>query len=120
MTAKEKNRYALIIPIGIPEKFQIREPMPAFTVERSIMRSHLLQIRKPTLAEKAGGAEIVFIRADFHKTYAIKACTCYESYEQWGAPVEILRDNVSLVQHWRNNKNNDPAYTHGFQRKEES
>lgn len=57
----------------------------------------------PYEKEKQPAAEIVFIRRDniTGALYTIYACQCYESYEQWNAPRDILADNVSYVQQWR-------------------
>lgn len=38
---------------------------------------------------------------DKEKRYTIHACTCYESWQQWGAPKEVLGDNVDDVEEWR-------------------
>jgi len=63
----------------------------------------LLKQRKPTIAERKGGAEIVFVRigVETKAKYNISACVLYESWEQWGEPVGILSDNVEDVQVWR-------------------
>ena len=63
--------------------------------------SKLIAIRKPNRAEKKRGAEVVFVRKDGQREYTILAATCYESWEQWGAPTEILGDNVDTVERWR-------------------
>ena len=59
--------------------------------------------RNATKAERKGkGAEVVFTREDSKgREYTIYACRCYESWEQWGASVEVLQDNVSDVDDWR-------------------
>lgn len=66
------------------------------------MTSKLVSIRKPTTAEKKRGAEIAFERDDERgHSHTVLAATCYESWEQWGAPREILCDNVDAVERWR-------------------
>ncbi len=70
------------------------------------MRTNLLGTREPTAEES--GADIVFLRHDLSgNLYAIQACTCYESWEQWGQPKEILGDNVDDVEAWRQGVTND-------------
>ena len=50
-----------------------------------------------------GNAEVVFIRKDESgREYRIYGCKCYESWEQWGAPREILADNCDDIENWRN------------------
>lgn len=69
-------------------------------------KQSLLEIRRaPNPAEKRRGADIVFERTDTRGTrYVILACRCYESWEQWGAPTEILGDNVDDVEFWRHSR----------------
>jgi len=59
--------------------------------------------QEPTQEEKKGGAEIVFtyVTGHDHAEVRIKACTCYESWEQWGATTEQLSENVERVENWR-------------------
>lgn len=63
--------------------------------------TELQEVRKPNRDEKKRGAEIVFVRTDGKRKYTILACECYESWEQWGAPTEVLWDNVDTVENWR-------------------
>jgi hypothetical protein len=60
--------------------------------------------RKATKQErKSKGADVVFTREDSDgMEYTIYACRCYESWEQWGEPRDILADNVDDVEEWRN------------------
>lgn len=69
-------------------------------------RSKLTDTRKPTPKEKKDGAEIVFEREKDGKEYTILAAKSYESWEQWGAPKDILADNVNTVEKWRKSLNN--------------
>lgn len=73
------------------------------------MKTKLIATVSPTKAERDRGAEVVFIRKDNRGTYRVLACECYEGWEQWGAEREVLSDNCSTVEHWRNRKN-DPEY----------
>lgn len=67
--------------------------------------SKFIGTRKPTADEKKKGAEIVFIRETPQAaTIEIYACKVYESWEQWNAPEDILRDNVNQVEKWRKSK----------------
>ena len=67
------------------------------------MATELIGWRKATKQEaKNHGAEVVFTRAEPDGTeHTIYACTCYESWEQWGAVRSVLSDNVSDVEAWR-------------------
>ena len=65
------------------------------------MTTTLQAIRRPTRAEQKRGAEIVFERKEGRRLHAVLACKCYESWEQWGAPREVLSDNVDAVERWR-------------------
>ena len=65
------------------------------------MTSKLIETRAPTPAERANGAEVVFLREDNGRQIVIYACRCYESWEQWGASERDLRDNVPTVEQWR-------------------
>jgi len=65
------------------------------------METKLIGIRKPTNAEKKNGAEVVFTRQTSDREFTIYACKSYESWEQWGAPIEVLGDNVDDVEKWR-------------------
>jgi hypothetical protein len=66
-------------------------------------QTRLVEWRKATPKErKDKGAEVVFVREDSDgREYTIYGCTCYESWEQWGAYTEILSDNVSAIEAWR-------------------
>jgi hypothetical protein len=64
-----------------------------------------LGTRKPTADEKSKSAEIVFIYEDTNgNEITIKACKVYESWEQWGAPLKVLSENVKRVETWRKTK----------------
>ena len=67
------------------------------------MTTKLISIRRPNLAERKRGAEVVFERKEGKQVYTIMACKCYESWEQWGAgvPREVFVDNVPAVERWR-------------------
>jgi len=69
-----------------------------------VFMTTLLGIRKPTADEEKRGAEVVFIREGRTTTYEILACKCYESWEQWNAPTEVLGDNVNDIEQWRENQ----------------
>lgn len=61
-----------------------------------------LGTRKPTKEEKAKGTEIVFLwESENGQKVEIMGCTCYESWEQWGAPIEYLNANVDNIEAWR-------------------
>ena len=63
---------------------------------------------EPTRAEAKGGAEIVFLYKDqYNNIVRVKACKCYESWEQWGAITDILSLNVNRVESWRNKQDNN-------------
>lgn len=69
---------------------------------RYAKETRLVAVRKPTAAEAKRGAEVAFDREDDDgREITILACKCYESWEQWGAPTEILSDNVDAVERWR-------------------
>lgn len=66
------------------------------------MKTKLLGLRKPTKEEKSKGTEIVFLREDeVGKEIPVYGCKCYESFEQWGAPLEVLQDNCKDIESWR-------------------
>lgn len=65
------------------------------------MTTKLVSIRRPNLAERKRGAEVVFERKEGKIVHAVLACRCYESWEQWGAPTEVLTDNCPAVERWR-------------------
>jgi hypothetical protein len=66
------------------------------------METKLIEQRKPTPAEKAKGAEVIFIREDKQgRQVTIMACKCHESWEQWGAHTGALSDNCEAVDRWR-------------------
>ena len=69
-----------------------------------VMSTELVRRRLPIQAERNLGSEIVFIRKDnFGKYYKVLARRSHESWEQWGAPTEVLSDNVPDVEKWRKN-----------------
>ncbi len=64
--------------------------------------TRLTGMREATDSErKEHGAEVVFTRKGNGETYTIYGCCCYESWEQWGAPREVLGDNVDTIEAWR-------------------
>lgn len=67
---------------------------------RHTKETTLQRVRKPTPAEAKRGADVVFERSGGH---VILACRCYEAWEQWGAPQDVLCDNVDAVEQWRRN-----------------
>jgi hypothetical protein len=71
---------------------------------RHTQETKLIGVRKPKSGERKRGAEVVFEREDQSgRAYTILAAKCYESWEQWGEPTEILSDNVDAVERWRHN-----------------
>jgi hypothetical protein len=69
--------------------------------------SKLIETRNPTREEELADVEVVFVRKDKRGTlHTIYGCTVYESWEQWGAPREILSDNVPDIEAWRKSKTN--------------
>ena len=74
------------------------------------MSTFLVAMRSPTRAEKARGAEVVFVREDTDGGQAvILACSCYESWEQWGAQTSVLTDNLDDVEAWRRRPRSERA-----------
>jgi len=71
--------------------------------ERITKETHLIEQRKPTKKEQTkNDAEIVFEREDdAGRSYTIYGAVCYESWQQWGAPKEVLGDNVDDIAQWR-------------------
>lgn len=69
------------------------------------METTLIRRRKPTPKERRENqAEVVFEREDERgRHFTIYGATCYESWEQWGAPTEVLGDNVDEIEQWRKN-----------------
>ena len=68
----------------------------------TMKKTTLVGIRKPLLWEREKGADVVFVRMDTEGNYLnVYASTCYESWEQWGQPSEVLSDNVDDVENWR-------------------
>lgn len=62
-------------------------------------------IRLPTAAEQKRGGEIAF---DYERDLGsrtvretVLAARSHEGWEQWGAPVEVLRANTDHVEAWR-------------------
>lgn len=71
------------------------------------MKTKFLGLRKPTKEEKNKGAEVVFLRKDFNgNVISVYGAKCYESFEQWGAPVEVLSDNCINIESWRKQQSN--------------
>ena len=46
-------------------------------------------------------AEIVFVWQAGRQRHRIQAARCYESWEQWGAPVHLLSANMPHIERWR-------------------
>lgn len=69
------------------------------------MKTQFINSRQPFAHEKEKGADVVFIRQDLRtgQYLEIFACVCYESWEQWGQPADILSENVENVEQWREN-----------------
>ena len=64
------------------------------------MTTKLIEVRRARRGEK--DAEVVFVRqGKDRQKYTIYGCKCYESWSQWGAPTEVLGDNVDIVEKWR-------------------
>ena len=76
-------------------------------MERITQETKLIQQRKPTTQDRdQNNAEVVFERKDpTGRIYTIYGCICYESWQQWGAPREILSDNVDDIERWRQTAN---------------
>ena len=71
------------------------------------MGTKFLGLRKPTKEEQKKGAEVVFLREDkTGNVIPVYGCKCYESFEQWGAPLEVLQDNCKNIEHWRKQQKN--------------
>lgn len=66
--------------------------------------SKLIQVRLPTKSEKSAGAEVVFIRQKEGMSWTIYGQKVHESWEQWGAPNNVLIDNVPTMEAWRKGK----------------
>lgn len=75
-------------------------------------KTKLIAVLEPSETQRTRGAEVVFLRRDdIGNLLEILACTCHESWEQWGQPTDVLADNVDDVELWR------LASTKGIQRK---
>ena len=71
------------------------------------MNTKFLGSRKPTKEEQKKGAEVVFLREDTNgKIIEVYGSKCYESFEQWGAPLEVLQDNCKNIEAWRRKQRN--------------
>ena len=72
-------------------------------MKRIAQETTLINQRKPTTQEcNQSNAEVIFERKDStNRVYTIYGCVCYESWQQWGAPREILGDNVDDIERWR-------------------
>ena len=71
------------------------------------MKTKFLGLRKPTKEEKSKGTEIVFLREDkAGNVIPVYGCKVYESWEQWGAPFEVLQDNTQDIETWRKQQKN--------------
>lgn len=71
------------------------------------MQTKYLGLRKPTREEKSKGAEVVFLREDQNgNIVTVYGSKCYESFEQWGAPLEVLQDNCKNIESWRSKQKN--------------
>lgn len=67
--------------------------------------TRLVQVREATMYEQKNEmAEVVFVRvANGGKqcTHTIYGCQCFGSWLQWGAPENVLGDNVDDIEAWR-------------------
>ena len=68
------------------------------------MKTKFIEQRQPTNEERKRGAQVVFVREEIAsgKKINVLAAKCYESWEQWGAQREVLSENCSTVEAWRN------------------
>ena len=65
-------------------------------------KTKLIAVLEPSETQRTRGAEVVFLRRDDDgNLLEILACTCHESWEQWGQPTDVLADNVDDVELWR-------------------
>lgn len=58
-------------------------------------------VRLPNRAERKRGAQIVFDYKTPRGRETVLASRCYESWQQYGAPREVLGANVDTVEAWR-------------------
>lgn len=69
------------------------------------MRTVCVAVRLPNRRERRDfGASVVFERRSPGRggeRFTIYAAPCYESWQQWGAPKDVLWDNVPAVNAWR-------------------
>lgn len=69
------------------------------------MRTECVAVRLPNHRERRDhGASIVFERrapGPRGERFTVYASVCYESWQQWGAPTNVLWDNVPAVNAWR-------------------
>lgn len=71
------------------------------------MKTSFKGLRKPTREEKSKGAEIVFLHEDqAGNIITVYGCKVYESWEQWGAPLQVLQDNTENIEAWRKQQKN--------------
>lgn len=68
------------------------------------MKTILIDVRHP-LKHEDKEADVVFLRKDPQTgdTFRIFGGRCYESWEQWGAIDDVLRENVPTIERWRRN-----------------
>jgi hypothetical protein len=65
-------------------------------------KTKLIAVLEPSETQRTRGAEVVFLRRDdIGNLIEILACKCHESWEQWGAPFDVLSENASDVELWR-------------------
>lgn len=65
-------------------------------------KTKLIAVLEPSESQRTKGAEVVFLRRDDDgNLFEILACTCHESWEQWGQTTDVLADNVGDVTAWR-------------------
>lgn len=65
-------------------------------------KTKLIAVLEPSESQRTKGAEVVFLRRDdIGNLLEILACTCHESWEQWGQTTDVLADNVDDVELWR-------------------
>ena len=69
-------------------------------------KSKYLGLRKPTKAEAKKNIEVVFIRElQSGELINVYGCKCYDSWQQFGAPLEVLQDNCKNIESWSKKQN---------------
>lgn len=67
--------------------------------------SRLIEVREANAHEqRTHKAEVVFVRQhERGNRYTIFGTKSHDSWEQWGAPDDVLSDNVDAIERWRRN-----------------